>query len=156
MPVLPIPHPMDEVRGGKMFWRKSNSRFPGMASRSRSERDAMPVLPIPHPMDEVRGGKMFWRKSNSRFRGVQTLHPGQLQKNKDSNPPCCPRSANNRAGRMGAIRPQPPNQDVGWSQWAHDGSANASPDPLLRSLDPISLAHRTFDTTQAEAITLLY
>ena len=24
-----------------------------------------------------------------------------------------------------------PSQDVGWSQWAHDGSANTSPDPLL-------------------------
>ena len=27
MPVLPIPHPMDEVRGDKMFWRQLNSRF---------------------------------------------------------------------------------------------------------------------------------
>ena len=26
-PVLPIPHPMDEVHGGKMFWRQLNSRF---------------------------------------------------------------------------------------------------------------------------------
>ena len=27
IPVLPIPNPMDEVRGGKMFWCQLNSRF---------------------------------------------------------------------------------------------------------------------------------
>ena len=37
---------------------------------------------------------------------------------KDSSPPCCPRSANNREGRMGAIRPQTPDQGIDWSQWA--------------------------------------
>ena len=46
---------------------------------------------------------------------------------------------------MGAIRPQTPNQElsswtssVGSLHTGHDGSASASPDPLLRSLDPIS------------------
>ena len=34
MPVLPIPNPMDEVRGGKMFWRKLNSRFRGVRTRT--------------------------------------------------------------------------------------------------------------------------
>ena len=48
--------------------------------------------------------------------------PNPHENNKDSNPPCCPRSANNREGRMGAISPQAPNQGVGWSQW-RDGSA---------------------------------
>ena len=72
----------------------------------------MPVLSIPNPMDEVRGGKMFWRKSNSRFRDVANPHPGQLQKNKDSNPPCCPRSVNSREGKekesYGGFAPKPP------------------------------------------------
>ena len=27
VPVLPNPNPMDEVHGGKMFWRQLNSRF---------------------------------------------------------------------------------------------------------------------------------
>ena len=60
---------------------------------------------------------------------------------------------------MGAIRPQTPNQDVGWSQW-RDGSAvrfyklptlhlSASPSHCSWSLDPISLAHRIQDRTQA-------
>ena len=36
MPVLFFSHsnPMDEVRGGKMFWRKSNSRFRGVRTRN--------------------------------------------------------------------------------------------------------------------------
>ena len=57
---------------------------------------------------------------------------------------------------MGAIRPQAPNQDVDWSQWARrrrrslpwpkdlvgrnglDGAGVASPDPLLLAPDPFS------------------
>ena len=44
-------------------------------------------------------------------KAMGALPPNPLENNKDSNPPCCPRSANNREERMGAIRPQTPNQE---------------------------------------------
>ena len=54
--------------------------------------------------------------------GAPPPNPLENKKIKDSNPPCCPRAANNREGRkkekkesMGAVRPQTPNQEQ--SSW---------------------------------------
>ena len=83
----------------------------------------MPVLPIPNPMDEVRGGKMFWRQLNSRFAYGQIRHLGSY---KDSNPPRCPRSANNGNKRIPwTIRPHgPQGGNVDWKQVGLDGTAD--------------------------------
>ena len=76
-------------------------------------------------MDEVHGGKMFWCKSEFAIWVRANPHPGQLQKNKVQplSVVRVPRTTEReekkgKKERMGAIRPQTPNQDVGWSQWA--------------------------------------
>ena len=75
-------------------------------------------------MDEVRGGKMFWRQLNSRFGYGANSEPGQLQRFKPALLFACREQQGGKGKReeWGAVRPHPPNQDVGWSQW-RDGSA---------------------------------
>ena len=177
MPVLPIPHPMDEVHGGKMFWCKLHSRFRGVQTcilGSYKQRFKPPLVvrvprttrggrkkgkhggyspPTPPTRNNVPGPDQWAHRTPNTTQPGDTpaarKHPGQLQTKIQTIPIVrVPRTIGIEEKRekrkaWGAVRPQTPNQDVGWSQWARRRRL-ASLDPLLRSLDPISgrIAHQ--------------
>ena len=89
------------------------------------------------------------------------LPPNPHENNKDSNPPCCPRSANNREGRKkgeewGLFAPKPLTRMLVGRNGVTARRYRfyklptlrlfASPSHCSWSLDPISLADRTPDT----------
>ena len=119
---------------------------------TRAKRACCPCrfFPFPHPMDEVRGGKMFWRQLNSRFGYGQIRNLGSYKKTKIQTLPAVrvPRTTGREGKRekreaWGLFVPKPlTRMSVGRN--GHDGAGGAWPDPLLRSLDPISgrIAHK--------------
>ena len=104
--------------------------FSGTGSRERSGRDPVPVLSIPHPMDEVRG--VFY----SFFRGFRALPILSFFHI------CRPCGERESFQTRNLNSPQPPNQDVGWSQWARRLGAIVltSCQRRTRSPDPLRLA----------------
>ena len=80
-------------------------------------------------------------------------------KNKRFKPSLLPAFREQQGGKekrqaWGLFAPNPPTR-ISVGRNGHDGTADASPDPLLRSLDPISLAQRMFDTTQPGQLRIL-
>ena len=114
MPVLP--NPMDEVHGFFI-------RFAEVLVRCLCFHFSPYVV---HAVSEDHFKPGAWAEHR---KAMGASPPNPHENKKDSNPPCCPRSANNREGRMGAIRPQTPHQEL--------------------VPGPGCLAHRTPDTTQA-------
>ena len=99
---------------------------------------------------------MFWRQLNSRFGYGQIRILGSyIKRFKPSlvvRVPRTTREGRKKGSMWWLLAPTPPagaHLLFLLGRNGHDGSADASPDPLLLAPDPISLTHCTLDTTQA-------
>ena len=133
--------PLRPSKNKKSAPQRVVGRRPTAFSRLGSERSGRD--PIPHPMDEVRGffysfcralvRCLCFRFSTYVVHAVSENHfkPASWAVTiKDSNPLCCPRSANNREGKNGGYSPpRPPTRNnvpgpdqFGHSVIGHDGT----------------------------------